>query len=136
MQCIVFALPHGDVFLLSLVCIFFVLIFLLSLVLSFVFRSDLYIDFCSVLYCNCLCIALWGGGGGQVISSTPDVGQMEQPLSPPRTYTLIYFSVLLSFDLIYHFKRDTCLTNHVEAEPQIVTSESFDIGADTNDCQS
>ena len=80
---------------------------LLSLVLSFVFRSDLYIDFCSVLYCNCLCIALWGGGGGQVISSTPDVGQMEQPLSPPRTYTLIYFSVLLSFDLIYHFKRDT-----------------------------
>ena len=122
--------------LLSLVCIFFVLIFLLSLVLSFVFRSDLYIDFCSVLYCNCLCIALWGGGGGQVISSTPDVGQMEQPLSPPRTYTLIYFSVLLSFDLIYHFKKRHFLTNHVEAEPQVVTSESFDIGADANDCPS
>ena len=43
-------------------------------------------------------LALWGGRGGQVISSTPDVGQMEEPLSAhQRTYTLIYF---FNFDLI------------------------------------
>ena len=43
-------------------------------------------------------LVLWGGRGGQVISSTPDVGQMEEPLSAhQRTYTLIYF---FDFDLI------------------------------------